>query len=336
MPTEEPDRAGDLMEKFSGTITKLTVIVGGVVALNTAITTFSNDRVARFSAFRQAVAAEESYWKALYDDYQSTFDAELAVDVPRREAKLFAISNLANHPVPSFEEYGVSAGLKQEARLRLAAMQGSLLDALRDRRASGKRVADAVNAAAFAVDEASVGTGTGATTGPAAPVTPPSRTAPAVSYQTKVLAAGRKEGWDIDVFWCQGSGEAELYATAYQAAAELARLSTAGQPIEPGVILGRVRLRSLPVRFQQDPGYAARDTVLVYDGGRGEKEAAEALRRRLRERPQLPPFALVPSTGRSQWYLSAFVCPPAAARATVSDADFEESAVSEAAAATAD
>jgi hypothetical protein len=311
---------GGILQRIGSSVGTITAIVAGVVALNTAVTTWSNDRIARHTAFREAAKAEEAYWKSLYDDYLTTFDPNVARDPGLASAKRYAILNLANHVVPTFEEYAVRDGLKEETAQRLLAMRSSLIDALQDKRASGEDVANASRTAAFVADEADRVRQRSeqptqlqqAQEAIAAAGPPPG----SISYQTRTLASGSARGWDVDVFWCQGPVEATNFTKAQAAAELLAARATSATELAPGIALGRIRLRSVPVAFQKPPEDPGRGDVVIWDDAAGEHAAAEQILAAI-DTSKSGAYRLVRSTARSRWYISVFACPIAAPSANL-------------------
>lgn len=120
------------------------------------------------------------------------------------------------------------------------------------------------------------------------PTAPPSPPPPAP-------ATGWGE-WDVDVFWCERSGD----GAHEQADAVVAALQNDGAR-------GRLRSRVLPDSINAQPGYRVRGFLIRRDPG--EEERAAALQQ-LAERT-LPGASLeVGASGQAtRWYLSAFVCP---------------------------
>lgn len=124
------------------------------------------------------------------------------------------------------------------------------------------------------------------------------------------LSAGRANGWDIDVFWCEGARAADNLALADRAAAHLAQTveirRTVGKAPATAVPIGRVRLRLLTIERQRAPGY--RPQGLELRGEAGEMAAVDAIGSSL-ARAGLA-FRYRPATQATPWYLSAFVCQP--------------------------
>jgi hypothetical protein len=305
------DGSGGFFSRLGSSVGTITAVVGVVVAFNTAVTACTTERVARHNTFRDAVKAEETYWKGLYDDYLKTFDPTVMKDEPLRKAKRYAILNLANHIVPDFEEYAVNDGLKSEASERLVAIRSSLIDALQDSRASGPDIASASRNASYVADDADRLRQRGKAAPPVEQVEEEAVAAGApgasLSYQTRLLATGDPKGWDIDVFWCQGPVEEANFAKAQAAAESLAGRAKAGERLA-GQALGRVRLRSMPPAFQKRPGDPGRGDVVIWDDGAGEQPLAAAVLATINP-PAGNAFHVVRSTARSRWYVGVFACP---------------------------
>jgi len=102
--------------------------------------------------------------------------------------------------------------------------------------------------------------------------------------------------WDIDVFWCQKSGE----PARKNADAIVTALQNDGAK-------GRLRARVLPDSINAQPGYRVSGYAVRRDTG--EEERAVALKL-LAERI-LPgtTFDVLPTGRATRWYLSAFICP---------------------------
>ncbi|MDV3457318.1 hypothetical protein RZN05_10020 [Sphingomonas sp. HF-S4] len=94
-----------------------------------------------------------------------------------------------------------------------------------------------------------------------------------VTLGPQLIARGPDSGWDVDLFWCAGPGEAGNYAAARQAGILLGIEAARGRAIAPGVRVGRVRLRT--VREQGRANWPA-GFYAVSDGGDGEDAAANA------------------------------------------------------------
>jgi hypothetical protein len=94
-----------------------------------------------------------------------------------------------------------------------------------------------------------------------------------VTLGPQLVAKGPDSGWDIDVFWCAGPGEAANYAAARQAGILLGIEAARGRPIADGVRVGRVRVRTIRAQGRSNwpPGFYA-----ISDGGDGEDAAADA------------------------------------------------------------
>ena len=321
-------------ERLTKQFALLGSVVGIFVTLNALIVGCSNTAVSRATDYRAAVGKEEEFWSKLYDRYLVTIATN--DDEAQRRKKLMAIALLATHDTPSFEEYQpwyLSDDGPDPAAVNIDKMRQVLFDALTDKTVSSPETAQEI---AFFLDEkASIRERTRPAEGEARPQTPPEvttgaerRTEVAQVAQTTeavvlpvssgallepvvgstILTAGASNGWDMDVFWCMGEGEARNYTRGVQVADALAAAAAAGSPIADGVRLGRIRLRSLPPSQQHDGFYARQGTSIVWDPGPGEQDAAKAAAALVRGKSGI---ALNPVRSRGAltgWYLSVFVC----------------------------
>lgn len=102
--------------------------------------------------------------------------------------------------------------------------------------------------------------------------------------------------WDVDVFWCQNSGEsAQKSADAIVAA------------LEKDGAKGRLRARVLPDSINARSGYRISGYAIRRDTG--EEERAVALKTVAEQALSGTTFEILPSGSATRWYLSAFVCP---------------------------
>ncbi len=120
--------------------------------------------------------------------------------------------------------------------------------------------------------------------------------APSTGTSSTVPSVGGWGKWNVDVFWCESSGE-----PAKQQADELVKkLRAAGAQ-------GRIRSRSLPDSINAKGGYGVRGFEIRYDAN----ELAQA--RELRQLAQTivsgASFLMTESSQATASYLSAFVCP---------------------------
>ena len=102
--------------------------------------------------------------------------------------------------------------------------------------------------------------------------------------------------WDVDVFWCQKSGEpAHKNADAIVAA------------LQKDGAKGRLRARILPDSINAQPGYRVSGYVVRRDTG--EEERGLALKAVAERALPGTTFDILPSGRATRWYLSTFVCP---------------------------
>lgn len=294
------------LAKGSALVAVVSAVIGVAVTANTALINHANAKVARYAGFRQAVAVEESYWQGLFKEYLSAFD-DSATNEEKLRRKLFAVSALANHSVPTFDEYAVDPISLSQARTRLKEMQRSLRDALQNAEASTADVAEASRAQTYqqATSEGLRPRSQGEAE--AAPVTQGPISAPGFTYQAQVLSRGLYTGWDVDVTWCQGNQELELYGQALGIARTLAAKADAHEVLKPGVRLGRVRLLSIPTTEQASQP-AAKGITLTYARQQGAPEAASAVAEKAGGAAATA--QMMPGVDDKRWQLTLFICRP--------------------------
>jgi hypothetical protein len=265
MADNDAQAPAGLLDGIGRNITILGTIVAGIVGINTALTTCSNDTISRHQTFRQAVDGEEQYWRSLYSDYLGAFGKDITP--PEREARLLALRVLAQREVPTFDEY--SFGLlgdkaaQNAARSRLESMKSQLIEALSRQDSSTPAVAEkqqnqTFEAAVQTAIPSPVKTAEAAATMPSPIISTPIPSS-GVIYQTQTLAAGNQLGWDLDVFWCGGGDsawESANYQSGLDAARALAVLSSGNKEVG-GEKIGRIRLVMLPEQ-RQGGDYPAR------------------------------------------------------------------------------
>jgi hypothetical protein len=297
---------GSLLDHVGRRLGLVTAIIGIFVTVNATLSTCSKESIDRSTSFRAAVKAEEDYWSQLYREYLSVVGEK---DQEARKAKLFALNELAKHEIPPFSEFRSSLfGSNDEQRTiaidRLTGMKNSLRTALASPQSSDSDVAQAVR---FDVQQEAVSGAVPAAeaAGIIRPAATPSRM---LSYATQLIGSGPDNGWDLDVFWCAGGSEQAKYSAAFELASQLGAKANAKSPIAPGVLLGKIKLRSLPLSRQEPAGiYPNRGNLVVHDGGKGEEQAARAVRSALAR--QAPPLTVATSVGKqTPYYLSIFVC----------------------------
>lgn len=319
------ERGGSAEPSVLGSVGRNITVIGSIVAaivgMNTALTTCSNQTIARHQTFRQAVNAEEQYWRDLYSDYLATFGKNIETD--EREARLYALGVLADRQIPKFDEYSLGYfggdGAKTLARDRLVTMKDRLQEALSRKESSTPAVAIKQQDQAFAAAVQNVRTAVDRQADQASPP-PPVVQSPSidagVSYQTQTFAVGDPKGWDFDVFWCGGGetrAEAANYRTGLAGARALADFSSSGRRVD-GELIGRVRLVMLPAQRQGGsyPSSGSGNEIRA-DGMRAERKLADAVRKAI---PGGATYKLTSNqTTPSRFYIGLFSCaaaqPPA-------------------------
>jgi hypothetical protein len=118
-------------------------------------------------------------------------------------------------------------------------------------------------------------------------------------FQGVETAVVSEKGWDIDIFYCtEVSAEGNNLKLARQA---FEHLKAAGD-------VGRLRVRKLPPAINQLPEYSGKGLMIRADSDATEQTRARRLLTEL-EQAGVRGGRVEPNTGRSAWYLSAFVCP---------------------------
>lgn len=322
-----------VLDDLNKNVATIGAIVAAIVGLNGALTTCSNDTANRYTAFRAAVASEESFWKDRFTDYA----ADVAIkDEKERHGKMMALAALSQHPVPTFEEYWLgpftSSGPKKAAEKRLASLRQSLMKALINDR--DPEVAELVRQSAY-FEQAQQAVKPQDGSKPSAATTPQraqaARQEP--SLETQVLGIGPAQGWDVDIFWCTTDSvdlDMDNYNYARTLATRLGQIASSGLKLSSSVQLGRVQLRPLPQLIQGGNDYPVRGSgnTLLVDNDPGEQEAASVLLKLFANIGAT--FAQAPTTSQSKFYLSGFVCgnpaPPPAQTAATSQQSPEPSA----------
>ncbi len=313
----------NIFETITNRITLLGGIVAAIVTLNSSLSSCSSDNIQRYANFRTAVVSEEKFWNDLYDQYLATFEpvpegGDPVAQKAKRDAKLRAIQALTNHDVPDFKEHQLglfwsSTAAQDQASKNVGAIKKGLVDALS--RSDDPQVAQSTQAAIFAGDEAqTVRTVAALQTEqpPAAPVPTEQQTVQTgtvISYQSQTLSLGDPKGWDIDIFWCAGQNEGALYGKAAAVAQQLGdAANSAGSKLpSANLLMGRIRLRSLPFNLQGNGTYPASGRSVWIDANPAERAAGTSLTQFFNA-TQSPPFVLARTSKKSAWYMSVFIC----------------------------
>lgn len=303
---------GNWLEGINGRIAAVGAIAASVVALNGQLTSCTTENINRHAAFRGAITAEETYWKGLFEQYAALVTEE---NSDLRDRKAFALAMLAGRPIPKFNEYRAAVfedtTAIPEAQERFKALRDALLSALNNERISGREVAGQVQQQIQSLQNDPVASSEAVSSELAVVQDAIVRPDAEPTYDTLVRARGSQGGWDIDVFWCVDSRNQRLnrenYARAAMDANRLAVASTAGQPIVPGIKLGRIRLRPLP-ELRQGAGLpvGASGMSLRAEEKVSERNAANAVASLLNRSGG--EYRIDRSQQSTDYYLSVFVC----------------------------
>lgn len=287
----------------------------------------------QYSAFREAVRNEQILWKGFIDDYLSLIDAKNNSNADWRRAKALALYDLVNdRPASTFAEFEVPLDDRTSAHKLFEDSRRNILNgitdlglqdnilreqlALRPRDKSLVASASPGNVAAATivttVEPAAPhadhgGTNTAITTREVVNAGLPAPTTP----KTEIYSSLSPTGWDVDVFWCQGSAAQDNYQKAVLISQRLGALATDGRALGPGVRLGQVRSRPLAASFARSGPSPARGYLVVGDTGEGEEQVAGLLTTSINNLLGGAPFRRATSTGKpTKWYIGVFVCKP--------------------------
>lgn len=306
-----------IVERIGKIIALVAAIIAAGISANTLLSNRVKDRQLQYTAFRNAVTAEEGYYRTLYEDSMQLFSKKLDTEPELKFARHRGLIAFANRDVPTFREFDVDRAEKRWAWIRLRRMQAAVQNTLSEVKVANDeqkaQVAQLLfNGKVTNIDPAPQDTATRQN-----PVTPGIEPGPKGEKPSLVLAPTSSTGWDVDVFWCLGPTATNNYQTALRLGSDLARLANTGRAIAPGVILGRVRVRSVTLDYNARTAKPELGWRIVADGGLGEREAATALKNSLDAAvsEQKQSFTVANAGGRTRWYLSVFICPVPAPRA---------------------
>lgn len=319
-------------------LTAIATIVGIAVSVNTVVNGFLEGSSQRRTAFRTEVKSEQDYWDSLYHEYLVALDTKPELGASVLSRKLLALCRLTDRPVGSFKEFtsnysigqqtffGVPASEAADAQNSLITVRKALRDAIGT---PGTSTTSAVSCIVESNDKAGKADSRPARVGKPSiaraalgtvpvppPVTAAQHDAIKASVQTisqdptarsVVLSAGSPTGWDVDVFWCVGANEATNRPEAEKIAISLASMASNNQQVAPGIALGQIRLRPLPLS-RQTPAQWHNLNYVVYDNGPGDRQAANALAAHIGADMQTSLTVLKSSGPLTKWYVSVFLC----------------------------
>jgi len=113
---------------------------------------------------------------------------------------------------------------------------------------------------------------------------------------------GKKPPPSLDIFWCEGEGERARYTTAMDLAKKIASDA-------PTYSVGRVAVRSLPVRKNLEDNYNVWRNLMRYDPGEAdERKILESIASKFPEYAFLPQRGVGHGRQPTRNYMSAFIC----------------------------
>ncbi len=128
------------------------------------------------------------------------------------------------------------------------------------------------------------------------------------------LTVGANNGYDLDIFWCEGPDDREKWLRAKQLADTLSTEATNGTRIAGRYPIGRIRVRPLSSETQLSKDYP--NSGFEVRGERNESLIGNALAVKLNDissalsnsNNPAKNFVFRQSRNETKWYLSAFVC----------------------------
>ena len=117
-----------------------------------------------------------------------------------------------------------------------------------------------------------------------------------------IIQSGSKEGWDIDVFYCENGGESK----------QVDALNAAKAIMDPK--RGRIRVKALPASVNQQPGYQVFQNEIRADYGQSvaaehEWQEASEIKTTIEKVIGTKNLKIEPNRGNpSEWYISVFFC----------------------------
>lgn len=330
-PTPRPS----WLTRVTGVISALSTNLALLVGLPSTVYTWTSQASERATALAVAVEQEEARWNKLYDQYYLALaDRRDSSRMALAEARYQALCRLVFRKASDFSAYPLGgfwpdSGTQRHiaSREQIERLRHGLVSMLLNPATSSDEAARCMQQQHEdrAADSTAARERDDAPATSAAPTTPPPVVTEAVEQThgevvdasaaharptgktfdvlkqlaSVTLSAGQTDGWDVDVFWCEGPKSAANLALADSVARAL------GLGDARGTKIGRVRLRMLSTVKQAESGY--RPVGLEVRGEVSESAAARAIAAALSGERE-GTFRVRPSAQVTPWYVSAFVC----------------------------
>jgi hypothetical protein len=335
----------DPISRATSGINSLGALATAVVGLCSTMFACSADNIKRNDAFVSAISAQEAQWQALYDQFFAAIsvkdDAELR-DKRLLSICQFSdrpIPDFSEHQLGYFwildnQKRQKAAGaqldkLKLGLRTALATEGVSSpksVDCILNRQAEAVADQTKVRAREVVAEASNPGSvnGLAAASQPVVKVTKvelgetvnqvktsrkilkKAQEMRRVPETTLTLTVGARDGYDIDVFWCEGPDAQNYRRKAELVSNLLSQDSRSKVRLNNQFAIGRIRLRPLSIENQLSGNYPA--TGLEVRGDDYEDKILHALTGRLNGDLGVGPFIPIVSNSDTKWYLSVFVC----------------------------
>jgi hypothetical protein len=322
----------DPLVRVTSRLNSVGALATAIVGLCSTMFACSSDNIKRNDAFISALSAQEKQWQGLYDQFFAAISVK--DDTELRDKRLLSICQFSDRQVPDFSEHrlGYVWILDDEKRQKAASEQLNKLklglrtalategvgspasvDCILNRQAEA--AADDSKVRAREVPDAPQG-GAKVTKSELSETVSQVRTSQTVIARAKVekrlpdttltLSVGARDGYDIDIFWCEGPDAARFRQSAQLVADLLTDDSRSKRKLGDLYAIGRVRLRPLSIENQLSGTYPARGFEVRGDSY--EDKILALLTTRLNSQPRVGPFIPFVSGSDTKWYLSVFVC----------------------------
>lgn len=322
----------DPLVRVTSRLNSVGALATAIVGLCSTMFACSADNIKRNDAFISALSAQEKQWQGLYDQFFGAISVK--DDAELRDKRLLSICQFSDRPIPDFSEHRLGyfwifddeqrqkAASDQLNKLKLGlrtalATEGvgspASVDCILNRQAE----AAADESKLRAREEADTPQGSAMVTNRELSETVSQvRTSQTVIAKAKIdkrlpdttltLTVGASNGYDIDIFWCEGPEAPRYRQSAQLVAGLLAEDSRSKRKLGDLYAIGRIRLRPLSIENQLSGNYPARGFEVR--GDVDEDKMLALLTKRLNAQTGVGPFIPFVSGSNTKWYLSVFVC----------------------------
>lgn len=324
--------AADPLVRVTSRLNSVGALATAIVGLCSTMFACSADNIKRNDAFISALSAQEKQWQGLYDQFFAAISVKEDSDL--RDKRLLSICQFSDRQIPDFSEHrlGYFWLLDDEKRQKAASEQLnklklSLRTALATEGVGTRASVDCIlnRQAEAAADESELRArevpdtsqvGAKVTKRELSETVSQVRSSQTVIAQANVekrlpettltLTVGARDGYDIDIFWCDGPNAARFRQNAQRVAGLLTDDSRNKRKLGDLYTIGRIRLRPLSIQNQLSGKYPA--SGFEVRGDKYEDKMLALLTKRLNAQTDVGPFIPFVSGSDTKWYLSVFVC----------------------------